>query len=266
MAQRRTYVRDSLFYGLMAFVLAGAFGLGIAFAIAEGYGSGWLSGIAVGGFVALVGGIILALTASSGDLPPPNTLKAPVAPPGGAFQAPEGGAFRAPGAPSPSAAPASARAPAATQTAANEPSTIETVAEKVGYTASAAVTSAAKAARDAMDGVADMVGISSDKGDAEAEIEAVKPAALSAAREGGPDDLKKIKGVGPKLEELLHSLGYYHFDQIAKWTPAEIAWVDSNLEGFNGRATRDDWVEQAKLLAAGGETEFSERVDKGDVY
>ena len=61
-------------------------------------------------------------------------------------------------------------------------------------------------------------------------------------------------------------MGFYHFDQIANWTDAEIAWVDSNLEGFKGRATRDEWVAQAKILAAGGETEFSKRVDDGDVY
>ena len=42
--------------------------------------------------------------------------------------------------------------------------------------------------------------------------------------------------------------------------------MDSNLEGFHGRVTRDDWVGQAKLLASGGETEFSQRVDKGEVY
>ena len=88
----------------------------------------------------------------------------------------------------------------------------------------------------------------------------------TAPRAGGADDLKKIKGVGPKLEELLHSLGIYHFDQIAAWGPAEIAWMDSNLEGFIGRVMRDDWVGQAKILAAGGETEFSQRVDHGEVY
>ncbi len=64
-----------------------------------------------------------------------------------------------------------------------------------------------------------------------------RPAALAGPREGAGDDLKKIKGVGPKLEEMLHGLGFYHFDQIAAWTAAEIAWVDSHLEGFNGRAT-----------------------------
>lgn len=92
------------------------------------------------------------------------------------------------------------------------------------------------------------------------------PEFLSAAREGGPDDLKQIKGVGPKLEKTLHDMGIFHFDQIAGWGAKEQAWMDNNLEGFKGRATRDNWVEQAKTLAAGGETEFSKKVDKGDVY
>lgn len=94
----------------------------------------------------------------------------------------------------------------------------------------------------------------------------VKPATLSEARAGTPDDLKRIKGVGRKLEELCFQLGFYHFDQIASWTEEEVAWVDENLEGFKGRVSRDDWVSQAKILAAGGETAFSRRVDEGDVY
>ncbi|PVH27670.1 NADH-quinone oxidoreductase subunit E [Pararhodobacter oceanensis] len=96
--------------------------------------------------------------------------------------------------------------------------------------------------------------------------EATRPAALQAAREGGADDLKRIKGVGPKMEQVCNELGFYHFDQIAAWTPAEVAWVDDNLAGFKGRVTRDNWVEQARQLAAGEDTEFSKRVDKGDVY
>ena len=99
-----------------------------------------------------------------------------------------------------------------------------------------------------------------------AEGPGVKPEGLSAARGGQADDLKQIKGVGPKLEDLLHSMGFYHFDQIAAWGPEEIAWVDQNLQGFKGRVTRDTWVAQAKKLAAGEETEFSSRVKKGDVY
>jgi NADH-quinone oxidoreductase subunit E len=92
-----------------------------------------------------------------------------------------------------------------------------------------------------------------------------RPAGLAAPRGGKADDLKQIKGIGPKLEQLLHSLGYFHFDQIAAWTPAEVAWVDENLEGFHGRVTRDNWVAQAKVLAAGGQTEFSKRVERGEV-
>ncbi|MEO1493326.1 MAG: NADH:ubiquinone oxidoreductase [Pseudomonadota bacterium] len=86
-----------------------------------------------------------------------------------------------------------------------------------------------------------------------------RPEALAAARDGKGDDLTKIKGVGPKLATLCNTLGFYHFDQIAAWTADEVAWVDENLEGFKGRVTRDDWVSQAKILASGGETEFSAR-------
>ena len=88
--------------------------------------------------------------------------------------------------------------------------------------------------------------------------QAIRPARLDAP-DGEPDDLKKIKGVGPKLERLLHSMGFYHYHQVAAWTADEVAWVDDNLEGFKGRVSRDDWVAQAKILAAGGETEFSRR-------
>ncbi len=76
-----------------------------------------------------------------------------------------------------------------------------------------------------------------------------KPAQLDGPREGGADDLKKIKGVGPKLEQMLNNMGFYHFDQIAAWGPEEVAWVDQNLEGFKGRVSRDNWVEQAGSLA-----------------
>ncbi|MFZ3581301.1 hypothetical protein ACOI1H_03895 [Loktanella sp. DJP18] len=93
-----------------------------------------------------------------------------------------------------------------------------------------------------------------------------KPQMLSAPREGGADNLKEIKGVGPKLENTLHELGVYHFDQIAGWSATEVAWMDNNLRGFKGRVSRDGWTEQAKILASGGETEFSTRVDKGGVY
>ena len=93
-----------------------------------------------------------------------------------------------------------------------------------------------------------------------------KPTGMDAPRDGSADDLKQIKGVGPKLEQQLNSMGYWHFDQIAGWSDSDVAWVDENLEGFKGRVSRDGWVEQAKVLAGGGETEFSKRVEDGDVY
>ena len=98
------------------------------------------------------------------------------------------------------------------------------------------------------------------------ETAGTKPATLDAPRSEGADDLKMIKGVGPKLEKVVNSLGFYHFDQVAAWTSDELAWVDQNLEGFKGRATRDAWVEQAKKLASGEETEFSSRAKKDDIY
>ncbi len=57
-----------------------------------------------------------------------------------------------------------------------------------------------------------------------------------------------MSGVGPKLEGALNGLGVWHFDQIAAWGPAEVAWVDARLQ-FRGRVLRDDWIEQARVLA-----------------
>lgn len=89
-----------------------------------------------------------------------------------------------------------------------------------------------------------------------------RPTGLSdEARKGGADDLKLISGVGPKLEETLNGLGIWHFDQVAGLKKKDIAWVDERLR-FKGRIERDDWVGQAKTLAAGGETEFSKKKRK----
>ncbi|WP_052726277.1 hypothetical protein [Devosia epidermidihirudinis] len=76
-----------------------------------------------------------------------------------------------------------------------------------------------------------------------------KPAALLRPRKGKADDLKQIKGIGPKIEASLNGLGVYHFDQIAAWTKLNIDWVDGQL-AFKGRIRREQWVEQATALAA----------------
>ncbi len=72
---------------------------------------------------------------------------------------------------------------------------------------------------------------------------------------GKADDLKLISGVGPKLEQTLNKLGFWHFSQIGKWTKKDIAFVDDELS-FKGRIERDDWVKQAKVLAKGGKAEY----------
>jgi len=90
---------------------------------------------------------------------------------------------------------------------------------------------------------------------AAAAISAEKPAPAAgskpkiAAATGNPDNLRIIKGVGPKLDALLNSLGVTRYDQIATWGAEDIAEVDRYLENFKGRITRDSWIDQAKYLA-----------------
>jgi NADH-quinone oxidoreductase subunit E len=79
-------------------------------------------------------------------------------------------------------------------------------------------------------------------------VKPVKPSPLDAPRAGGADDLTRIKGLGPKLLRALNRMGVFHIDQIAAWTPGEVAWMDDNIQGFKGRVSRDNWVAQAKAL------------------
>lgn len=91
-----------------------------------------------------------------------------------------------------------------------------------------------------------------------------KPAGLTAPRGGVADKLQVIEGIGPALEKLCHDLGIYHFDQIAGWGAAEVAWMDGNLKGFKGRVTRDKWVRQAALINEVGVDEFLRRAKTND--
>ena len=74
------------------------------------------------------------------------------------------------------------------------------------------------------------------------------PRLLRSASMGKKDDLKKISGVGPKLERLLNEIGVYYFWQVASWNTSEVQAVDDMLEVFKGRIERDRWVSQAKKL------------------
>lgn len=85
-----------------------------------------------------------------------------------------------------------------------------------------------------------------------------------ATAEGPFDDLKRIRGIGVLIEKRLNAMGIRRYDQIANWTSGDIDRVSRMLE-FKGRIERESWVEQARILASGGYTEFSRRVDRGEV-
>lgn len=94
-----------------------------------------------------------------------------------------------------------------------------------------------------------------------AATEEVNAVAEPAPPSGG-DDLGRIKGVGPKLKALLGSLGVTSYAQIAAWSDEDIARVDAQLGSFAGRATRDSWVEQARLLASGDAAAYEAKFGK----
>jgi predicted flap endonuclease-1-like 5' DNA nuclease/predicted nucleic acid-binding Zn-ribbon protein len=77
------------------------------------------------------------------------------------------------------------------------------------------------------------------------QVEDQRPQAAAKPREAQQktrDDLKKIHGIGPKLEKVLIGLGIYRFADIARWTAADIDRISGHLDVFPGRIARDDWV------------------------
>jgi predicted flap endonuclease-1-like 5' DNA nuclease len=94
-------------------------------------------------------------------------------------------------------------------------------------------------------------------------LEGNRPPALEAPQ-GASDDLKLIRGVGPNNESTLNGLGIYHFGQIAAWSPDHAAWIGHEMT-FPGRIERESWIPQAKLLAAGLDTDHSAAVKSGAI-
>ena len=88
------------------------------------------------------------------------------------------------------------------------------------------------------------------KTEAKAEKAPAAEPKKSAPKKDGGDDLKKLSGVGPVLEQKLIDAGVTSFAQIAAWTEADIAEFDEKLS-FKGRIEREGWIEQAKELAKG---------------
>ncbi len=91
----------------------------------------------------------------------------------------------------------------------------------------------------------------------------VRPSSLQTPINGEADDLKEISGIGLKIEDTLQGLGIFNFQQIAQWSNDNIDWIENYL-AFKGRVKKEDWIGQAKLLQAGGQTEFSKKVRRGD--
>ncbi|MBX9662313.1 hypothetical protein [Novosphingobium sp.] len=81
-----------------------------------------------------------------------------------------------------------------------------------------------------------------------------------AADEG--DDLTRIKGLGPKISTALRALGVTRYAEIAAWTEADVARIDAQLGAFAGRATRDNWIEQARLLSSGDTAAYEAKFGK----
>ncbi len=79
---------------------------------------------------------------------------------------------------------------------------------------------------------------------------ATKARTAKAAQPEAKDDLKRISGLGPKIEMKLNGLGITTLAAIAEWSTEQAARVDAEL-GLDGRVTRDDWVGQAKALTTG---------------
>lgn len=98
----------------------------------------------------------------------------------------------------------------------------------------------------------------------------VVPPALSAPLDVTPspadaeaeDDLLRLKGVGPKLKTQLTQLGVTRFAQIAGWSEQDLATIDAQLGAFKGRPVRDQWIDQAKYLAAGDIAGFEAKYGK----
>ena len=191
-----------------------------------------------------------------------------------AAKAAEASVAGAPAAAAPAAAPAgaasdaAAKEAAAKEAAAKEAAAKQAAAGEAGAEDAAAKAAAAREAEAAREEAEIKAKLATLSKDASAEDKAnavgARPTGLAAARGGVADDLKRIKGIGKVNEGRLNELGVFHFDQIAAWTRPEIRWVGTYLS-FPGRIDREDWSGQAGLLAQGLDTEFSKRVDRGEV-
>jgi NADH-quinone oxidoreductase subunit E len=133
-----------------------------------------------------------------------------------------------------------------------EPDVTSTASRRAEATTKTLIAKAKRVAREVAEASAEIAQPRPAEPEATAERVAAAPAGAptAMAKPKKRDDLKKIAGIGPKLETVLNGLGTWTYAQIAAWSPAEIAWLDDHL-GFSGRIGRDRWVEQAAVLSRG---------------
>ena len=268
-----TSVVGGLFLGLITAVLLGLF---LVWALCRGSGS-----------VADGRGDVMDRSATSQAAPVTTAMPlhsaAPAATTSAAPAAPAPAASPAPApalAPEPAPAPVAVAAPAAQPAADPRRDSAKAEHDKRKRTAKAEKKALEAASKDAakkkgkakqhstLSLAETAVEVSGKKSKAKADPgeKKAKPAKAAKATPAKPDDLKQIKGVGPKLEKLLHDNGVTQFAQVAAWSDAEIDRFADLIGSMGGRIRSDDWTQQAKTLAAGGTTEFASRVKKGDVY
>lgn len=129
---------------------------------------------------------------------------------------------------------------------------IESAIETLGYSAVSATPTGERTTSSSLDGASSALSLSTASANTAvgAEQQNSGPQLFDSASAGERDDLKKISGIGPKLESLLNQNGVYYFWQIASWTDADIAFIDERLDVFKGRIHRDKWVEQSLTFKA----------------
>jgi predicted flap endonuclease-1-like 5' DNA nuclease len=238
--------------GIAAGLVAGA----VMYVVGE---YGFMAAAFVGALVALVVGAMFGLPqAKVGPLPPTAEEKAD-AEAAAAAMVPAASAKPAAAKPAPVVAEAVTEKPAVAEVApaafvampAAEPKPAKTPrAAKPAAAKPAKAPAAAKPAKDAA------VAAPAKAPKAKKET---GPKRLTGPRKGIADDLKEIEGIGPAMEKLVNGMGFYHFDQIASWSDADVALVDSEMKTFKGRIVRDKWVAQAKIIVAEGLDAFRER-------
>ena len=79
---------------------------------------------------------------------------------------------------------------------------------------------------------------------------------------GPPDNLRLLKGVGPKMVAQLGEFGIVRFEQLAGLTETEVALLDKRMGAFEGRIARDRLVEQARYLERGDKDGFEAKFGK----